>query len=178
MIDTMTMTKTAAALCGALLVFMLGKWVADETYHVGEKGHGYDDHHEQAYYIEVEGDDHGGDEVEEEEAVPFAEIFAVADAGAGERAFRACQSCHKVEDGANGTGPHLYGIVGRAVGAVDGFNYSGNMVKVAQTWGPDELNLFLEDPKGYAPGTKMSYNGMRDIEDRANLIAWLDSLDN
>ena len=44
-------------------------------------------------------------------------------------------------------------------------------------WTPDELNAFLENPKGYAPGTKMAYRGMNDIEDRANLIAYLDSLD-
>lgn len=175
MLDTMTATKFVGALCGTFLVFLLGKWVAEEVYHVGSD-HGYDDHGpKQAYMIEVEEDDQGGEEVAEE--VPFAQIYAAADAAKGEKAFKACRSCHKVEDGANGTGPHLYGLVGRAVGSIDGYNYSGNLVKVAQTWGLEELNAFLESPKSYAPGTKMAYNGMRKVEDRANLIAWLDSLD-
>ena len=174
MFDTMTMTKIVGGFCGMLLVFLLGNWAGELLYH-GAGGHG-DDHH-QAYTIDTgEGDAHGEEEMAEEE-VPFAEVFASADAAAGERLFRACQACHKVEDGANGTGPHLYGIVGRAIGSVDGFNYSGNLVAVAETWGLEELNGFLENPKGWAPGTKMAYRGMSDIEDRANLIAWLDSLD-
>ena len=176
MLDTMTATKIMGALCGTFLVFLLGKWVAEEMYHVGgHGGHGDDHGPKQAYIIEVE-DESTGDDVAEE-VVPFAEIYAAADASKGESAFKACRSCHKVDDGANGTGPHLYGLVGRAVGAVDGYSYSGNLVKVAETWGPEELNAFLESPKSYAPGTKMAYNGMRKVEDRANLIAWLDSLD-
>lgn len=179
MFDTMTLTKLVGGLCGMFLVFLLGKWVAETVYHVGPDGHGGghgDDHAVmQAYTIDTgEDESHGGDAVEE--MVPFADLYAVADAGKGEGEFKACRSCHKVEDGANGTGPHLFGIVGRAVGGVDGYNYSGNLVKVASTWGVEELNLFLENPKGYAPGTKMSYKGMKDPEDRANLIKWLDSL--
>lgn len=173
MLDTMTVTKVVGGFCGMLLVFLLGKWVAEEMYHVGPKGHG--DHHDLAYVI-LEEDDHGGDD-EPEVVVDFAEVYAAADAAAGEGQFRACRACHAVEDGKNGTGPHLYGIVGRATSSVDGYNYSGNLVKVVEAWTPEELNAFLEAPKSYAPGTKMAYNGMRDIEDRANLIAWLDSLD-
>lgn len=170
MLDTMTATKIVGSLCGMLLIFLLGGWAAETIYHTGG-GHG---EHEQAYTIDT-GDEDGGEEVVEEEAVPFAEVFAAADAGAGEQLWRACAACHKVEDGANGTGPHLYGVVGREVGTVDGFNYSGALKEVADVWTPENLNGFLENPRGYAPGTKMSYNGMRDVEDRANLIAWLQS---
>ena len=63
--------------------------------------------------------------------------------------------------------------MGKAVGAADGYSYSGNLVKVAETWTPEALEAFIADPKGYAPGTKMSYKGMSKVEDRANLIAWL-----
>ncbi|MDJ0630404.1 MAG: cytochrome c family protein [Rhodobacter sp.] len=174
MFDTMTMTKIIGGFCGMFLVFLLGGWVAEIVYHGGEGGHG-DDHH-QAYTIDTGDGDHGGEEMAEEE-VDFATVFASADPAEGEGLFRACRSCHKVEDGANGTGPHLFGVVGRSVGSVDGFSYSGNLVAVAETWGPEELNGFLENPKEYAPGTKMVYRGMSDVEDRANLIAWLDSLD-
>ncbi|MDJ0826477.1 MAG: cytochrome c family protein [Rhodobacter sp.] len=173
MFDTMTLTKIVGGFCGMFLVFLLGGWVAETVYHGGEGGHG-DDHH-QAYTIDTGEDDGHGEEVAEE-VLDFATVFAAADAGKGEGLFRACRACHKLDDGANGTGPHLYAVVGRSVGSVDGFNYSGNLVKVADTWGLDELNGFLEDPKGYAPGTKMAYKGMDDIEDRANLIAYLESI--
>ncbi|NND40567.1 MAG: cytochrome c family protein [Rhodobacteraceae bacterium] len=171
MFDTMTMTKIVGGFCGAFLVFLLGGFFAEFIYHEAES---HDGEHHQAYTIAVaDGGDGGGDE----EAVPFAEVYAAADAASGERLFRQCQACHKVEDGANGTGPHLYGVVGRNVGSVGGYSYSGNLVAVAETWTPENLDGFLADPKGWAPGTKMGYAGMKSVEDRANLIAWLDSLD-
>ena len=178
MFDTMTSTKIVGGLCGMFLIFLMGKWVAEIVYHVGPEGHG-DGHGEvhQAYTIDT-GDVSKGIEIEVEPVIPFAEVYATADAAAGEKEFKACKACHKVEDGKNGAGPHLFGIVGRDVAGVDGFKYSGNLVKVASTWGVEELNGFLTNPKAYAPGTKMSYKGMKDIEDRANLIAWLDSLNN
>ena len=149
---------------------MLGKWVAEEVYHSG--GHG---DHEQAYVIPVEG---GDTDVVVDDGPPFADVYALADASAGEGLWRACSACHKLVEGENSTGPYLYGVVGRDVAAASGFtNYSGNLIAVNDVWTPESLNLFLENPRGYAPGTGMTYNGMRKIEDRANLIAYLDSLD-
>ncbi len=171
MFDTMTMTKVLGGLCGTWLVYLLGAWAAESIYHSGG-GHG--DDHAQAYVIEVA--DAGGEAAAEEEAVDFSVIMASASAEEGEALWRNCRSCHALEPGKNGTGPTLHGIVNRAVGSVDGFGYSGALVAVAETWTPDNLNLFLEDPKGYAPGTAMGYNGMRKVEDRANLIAYLESV--
>ena len=170
MFDTMTMTKIVGGFCGTFLVFLLGGFVAETIYHSAES-HG-DDHH-QAYTIDT-----GAEEVVEEAAVPFEEVYAAADAGAGERLFRQCGACHKVEDGANGTGPHLYGLVGRNVGSVSGYDYSGSLVAVADVWSPENLNGFLTNPREYAPGTKMGYSGMKSVEDRANLIAWLATIGN
>jgi cytochrome c len=169
MFDTMTMTKVLGGVCGTFLVFLLGKFAAEQIYHSG--GHG---DHAQAYVIPV--DDADGDVVVEE-GPAFEEIYAMADAAEGEGLWRACSACHALEQGENGVGPYLYGVVGRDVAVVDGFNYSGNLIAVNDVWTPEELNAFLEGPKAYAPGTAMSYNGMRKIEDRANLIAYLDSLD-
>ncbi len=174
MFDTMTMTKIVGGFCGMLLVFLLGGWAAESLYHVGGGGHGGE--HAQAYTIDTGESRSTDDEAPADPEVSFAEVYATADIAAGERLFRACQACHKVEDGKNGTGPHLFGIVGRAVGAVDEFRYSGALVAVAESWGIEELDGFIEDPKGFAPGTKMAYRGMRDVEDRANLIAWLESI--
>lgn len=173
MFDTMTMTKIVGGFCGAFLVFLLGGWAAELIYH-GSGGHGED--HAQGYLIEVA--DAGGEAEEAEPEVPFEEVFASADPAAGEGLWRNCRSCHALEDGENGTGPHLYGVVGRDISSVDGFNYSGALVAVAEVWTPENLNGFLENPKGWAPGTAMGYNGMRSVEDRANLIAYLDTIGN
>ncbi|MEO1194835.1 MAG: c-type cytochrome [Pseudomonadota bacterium] len=171
MLDTMTATKIVGGFCGTLLVFLLGGWVAEGIYHRGDQGHG--DHHEQAYTIDTGEEE--PDEGEEVIEIAFADVFAAADAGEGEKLWRGCQSCHALEVGKNGTGPYLVGVVGRTKGAVDGFAYSAAFEGSSEVWSPENLNGFLENPREYAPGTKMSYNGMRDIEDRANLIAWLET---
>ena len=172
MLDTMTFTKAVGGLCGALLIFLLGKWAAEELYHVGG-GHG----HEVAAYVIDTGEDDAA-AAEEEAPADFGALLAAADAGKGEKVFGKCRACHKIEDGANGTGPHLYGIVGRAIGGVDSFgSYSGALNEVAEVWTAENLDGFLENPRGWAPGTSMGYAGLKKPEDRANLIAWLDSLD-
>ena len=167
MFDTMTLTKATASLCGALLVFLMGAWLAESLFNVG--GHG--SYGEQAYVIDT-GAEEGG-EAEAEPEVPFAELYAVADASGGERLFRACAACHQLEAGANGTGPYLYNVVDRDKGTAVGFSYSSAMAEQEGDWTPENLDAFLENPRSYTPGTSMSYNGMRDAEDRANLIAYL-----
>ncbi len=175
MFDTMTMTKAGAAVLGALLFFLLGSWAADSLYSTAAGGHGGDEEHASTgYMIATETD--GGEAEEEEEAVPFADLLAAADPAAGEKVWGKCRACHKLEDGANGTGPHLFGVVGREVASVDGFNYSDALAEHGGSWGPDELNEWLADPKGYAPGNKMTYAGLKKVEDRADLIAYLQTI--
>ena len=118
MFDTMTTTKVAGALCGALLIFLLGKWGAEGLYHPASHG-------EAAYVVEVA--DAGGDAAPAEE-VNFDELMASADVESGAKVFRKCSACHKL-DGSNGTGPHLDGLVDRAVGSVEGFSYSSAMAE-------------------------------------------------
>lgn len=171
MLDTMTLTKAGGALCGTLLVFLLGNWAAESLYSMGG-GHG--EGHEQAYVIDTgEADGHGA---AAEEGPSFEELLAQADVGKGEKIFSKCKACHKIEPGANATGPSLYGVVGRNVGSVDGFGYSGKLVAVADVWTPENLNHFLTNPKGFAPGTKMSFAGLKKEADRANVVAYLESL--
>lgn len=168
MLDTMTFTKILGGFCGMLLVFLLGKWAAETLYH-GGGGHG--DEHTAAYIIDTGASDHGDDHAEE--TIDVAALVAAGDAAAGEKVFGKCRACHKLEQGANGSGPYLYGIVGRAADAAEGFGYSGKLAAVVDVWTPEHLFGFLENPKGYAPGTTMGFAGLKKPEDRANLIAYL-----
>jgi len=169
MFDTMTITKITSGLLGAFLALLLIKWGAEIVYGTG---HGGGDH-EQAYVIDTgEPDDHGEAEPVVVE-VSFADLYAAADASEGERLWNQCRACHKL-DGTDGTGPHLNGVVDRQKAAVAGFSYSeGLAAQSDETWSPENLSAFLENPRGAVPGTKMTYNGMRDPADRANLIAYL-----
>ncbi|WP_377069335.1 c-type cytochrome [Roseovarius ramblicola] len=168
----MTLTKATGAICGSLLVFLLGGWAAESIYSMGG-GHGED--HAQGYVIDT-GDD-GASEEPVDEGPDLAALFAEADAGKGERVFNKCKACHQVEDGANGVGPHLYDVVGRKVDSVEGYTYSGALEEVADVWTAENLFAFLENPAGYAPGTAMGFAGLGKPEDRANVIAYLDQID-
>ncbi len=172
MFDTMTFTKILGAGCGALLLFLLGGWGAELIYH-GGGGHGDGEDHAQGYVIEVAESDV---EEEEEEEIDFSLVMASADAAQGEKVFNKCKACHKLEDGANGTGPHLWNIVGRSIGAIDGYGYSDVLASNDGDWNAENLNGFLEDPKGWAPGTKMGFAGLKKVDDRANLIAYLQTI--
>lgn len=115
------------------------------------------------------------------EAEP-AEEPAAADDGAqlvaaGEKAFRKCASCHAVGAGAkNKSGPQLNNLMGRTIGGIDGFKYS-NVFKAAagegRVWDEAAMAEFLTDPKGYMPGTKMSFRGLKKAEDIEAMIAYL-----
>lgn len=167
MFDTMTFTKTLGALCGSLLVFLLGSWAADSLYQTGgEHGDG-----EQAYVIDTGEED--VTEAAQEEGPSFAELYAAAEPAKGERVFNQCKACHKLEQGANSVGPYLYGVVGRDKGTAEGYAYSKAIASMEGSWTPENLNAFLEKPSSYAPGTKMAFAGLKAAGDRANLIAYL-----
>jgi len=167
MFDTMTVTKAVAAFCAMFLVLLLGRWAAESIYHSG--GHGYG---QQAYVIDT---GEGGAAEDAAEPVDFETVFAAADAGAGERLWRQCAACHAL-DGRDGTGPHLNGVVNRPKAGVAGYAYSdGALAQAGDAWTPANLSAFLESPRNYMPGTKMSYSGMARVEDRANLIAYLET---
>ncbi len=120
-------------------------------------------------------DDAGGTATAVEEDLPdLAVLLAAADPGAGEKVYGKCKACHTIEEGgANKVGPNLYNVVGAQKAFHEGFSYSGALVEVGGTWTYENLNAFLESPKGYAPGTKMSFAGLRKPEDRADVIAYL-----
>jgi len=97
----------------------------------------------------------------------------------GEKVFKKCAACHKVgETAKNGTGPMLNGTVGNLVAGHDGFKYSktlSDLGAAGTVWTADNLQAFLENPKGFAKGTKMSFAGLKKEEDRAAVIAYIAS---
>ncbi len=104
-------------------------------------------------------------------------LLASADAAAGQGVAKACAACHSFDKGgANKVGPNLFGVVGGPKGHAAGFGYSDALVKTGGSWSFDELNKFLHDPKAYAPGTKMTFAGLKKDAERANVIAYLRSL--
>jgi len=109
--------------------------------------------------------------------VPIATLLASADVAKGQATFAKCTSCHTVNSGgANGIGPNLHGVVGEAIGkGVGGFAFSDALKSKGGNWSFDALNDWLKSPKAYAPGTKMTFAGLSKPEDRANIIAYLNT---
>ena len=105
------------------------------------------------------------------------QALPAGDPARGAAAFRKCYACHSVERGESGlTGPNLHAIVGAPVGREAGFDYSPALRALAARqarWDPASLDRFIADPEQVAPGTSMTFTGMADPQERADLIAWL-----
>ncbi len=101
----------------------------------------------------------------------------LGDDEAGKVVFAKCKGCHQVGEGAeNKIGPHLNGVFGRKAAGLDGFNYSKSLERAGNSgleWHADTLSAYIENPRAFASGTRMSFRGLKDPEDRANIIAYL-----
>ncbi|HVL78065.1 MAG TPA: cytochrome c family protein [Sphingomicrobium sp.] len=114
-----------------------------------------------------------------EEGPPLAVLLAQGDLAAGEQAFRKCAACHNVEPGgANQLGPGLYGVMGAQIAAHPGYNFSDALRGHGGTWGWEEMDAWLANPRRFAPGTKMTFAGIANPQERANLMLFMNSRDN
>jgi len=161
----------AGALIGSLLFFLLLNFVSEMIF-IGSGGAEHEGK-PLAFAIEIE----AVADAPQEAAIDWAALIAVADTAKGEKLFGKCKACHKIEDGAGGVGPNLWGVVGRDIASVAGFGYSDALTGLDGDWELESLQAFLEAPKKYAPGTKMSFKGLRKVEDRVNLIVYLNQAD-
>ncbi|EKV30370.1 Cytochrome cy [Caenispirillum salinarum AK4] len=123
------------------------------------------------------GDEGGATEVAAAEEEPEADLFTLinqAEASAGEKAFRQCASCHTYEiGGPNRVGPNLGNVIGADIAAHEGFNYSDALAGLEGEWTYEKMDAWLANPSDFAPGNKMTFAGVKDIEDRAAIIKFL-----
>lgn len=105
---------------------------------------------------------------------PVLGLIANADVAKGETIAKKCTTCHTFDaSGANKVGPGLYGVIGRTAGTHEGFAYSEPMKAHAKPWTFADLNHFIARPKEFIPGTKMTFAGIPNVQDRADLFAWM-----
>lgn len=109
--------------------------------------------------------------------VPIASLLPTADVAKGAEVFKKCAACHTVnQGGANGVGPNLYATLGEAIAqGKGGFAFSGALKSVGGKWNFENMNAWLTSPRKFAPGTKMTFAGLSNPQDRANVIAYLNA---
>ena len=167
--DTYDLTRIFGALCASLLLFLGVTYLLEGMYEV----HVLD---EPAYAVAPLDDGSALGEVVAEAEPHIGVLLQDADPVRGEKLFKRCAACHQADNATrHGVGPALWGIVGRDIASLEGFAYSSTLEELEGGWTWENMAAFLADPKGWAPGTKMNFAGLRKGKDRASMLLWLNS---
>jgi len=172
--DSFELNKIVGAILGTLLLVMGVGFLAEAIYTpISDRGQGY-------ALPEPEGGGHGAEPDVVVEVVPLGILLASASAENGAKVAKKCASCHNFEQGAgNKTGPVLYDMIGATIGTNSDYAYSGvfgELAAAGETWTYEAMYEFLKSPKAFAPGTKMTFAGLRSGKDRVNLLAYMQTL--
>ena len=162
----MEFNKLVASVLVAGLVFMGINVGVDEFLHESAL--------EMTVYPEPEAAAVAEDAMAEDAGPSVLALIGAADMDKGKKLMKRCASCHDVSQGGpNKVGPNLWDVVGAAVASHEGYSYSAALSGVGGDWSYEALDAFLAKPKTFAPGTKMTFAGLKKPEDRANIIGFL-----
>ena len=150
---------------GAGIVFLGANLLAGEIFKGG---------HSDKMGFPVNGAEEAAGDSESEQPIAF--YLQTADAGRGERAFAKCAGCHTIhQGGATGTGPNLWATMGRPVAGHAGFAFSDALRGKGGTWDWETMSAWLTSPRTFAPGTRMTFGGMSNPQERADLLLYLNA---
>jgi cytochrome c len=168
--DSFELNKIAGAVLGSLLFVMLVSTLSGLIFTPRPAG-------DAGYPLPVPQEEAAAAGPAAPPAEPLPVLLAKADVARGQAAARKCTSCHTFGQGeGNRVGPNLFGTIGVTKAHAQGFSYSQAMRDRAakgEIWGYEELFGFLENPRGYLPGTSMAFAGIRPAQERADLIAYM-----
>ncbi|MBM3468710.1 MAG: cytochrome c family protein [Alphaproteobacteria bacterium] len=170
--DSFEVNKIAASLLIALLVAMVGSLLSEHLLH-------HEKLEKPAFVIEgVEDTSHPGNKSSADEPLkPITPLLASANVERGQTIAKKCTQCHTFEKGgANKTGPNLWGIIGNKIAHAADFAYSSGFKEKGGTWDFEKMNTLLNKPRDFVKGTKMSFVGLKNDQERADVIAYLNSL--
>ena len=170
--DSFEFNKITASVLVALLVGMIGSLLSDYLVHPTELK-------KPVFVIEgIEAPStSSGNPAEEESLKPITPLLASASVERGQTIAKKCTQCHTFEKGgANRTGPNLWGIIGAKIAHVADFAYSSGFKDKGGNWDDEKLNILLHKPRAFVQATKMSFVGLKDAQERADVVAYLHTL--
>jgi len=168
--DSFELNKVLGAILGTCLVLLVTSFAAGAIFSPAKL-------EKPGFEIAVKEEAAGGEKAAAAPAEPIEKLLQTASVQKGEQSAKKCGACHDfTKGGPNKVGPNLYGIVGDKKGEGRGFNFSGPMKAKGGVWTIDDLNKFIDNPKGFVPGTAMGFAGIQKDSERADLLVYLNSL--